>query len=183
MKVSKNTSLLWIIVLIFVAVLCRMLNHPVNFTPLGAMMLFGGVQAKRFKLSILIPFAALFLSDLYLNNFMYHSEQWTWFYKGAPWVYGAFVLVFLIGRIFQPKLGLKLAFTAISGSIVFFLVTNFAVWYGSTMYTQDTAGLVQCFVAALPFFQNSIFGDLIYSFAIFGIYEYITVKSRATTTA
>ncbi|HMG16133.1 MAG TPA: DUF6580 family putative transport protein [Saprospiraceae bacterium] len=183
MKAIKNASLLWVIVLIFVAVLFRLINHPVNFTPLGAMMLFGGVQSKKFKLSILVPFIALFLSDLYLNNFMYHSDQWTWFYKGAPWVYFAFALVFIIGRIFQPKLGLKLAFTAISGSIIFFVVTNLALWYGSNLYTKDTAGLVQCFIAALPFFQNSLFGDLIYSFAIFGVYEYISIKSRSATVA
>lgn len=183
MKDTKNASLLWVIVLIFGAAFCRMLNHPVNFTPLGAMMLFGGVQTKNYRLSILVPFVALFLSDLYLDNFRYHADQWTWFYKGALWVYLAFAIVFLIGRIFQPKLGWRLAITSISGSIIFFVITNLAVWYGSALYAQNTSGLLQCFVAALPFLQNSLFGDLIYSFAIFGVYEYITIKSRSAKLA
>lgn len=179
MKDTKYASLLWVIVLIVGAALCRMINHPVNFTPLGAMMLFGGVQAKNYRLSFIVPFAALFLSDLYLNNFMYHTDQWTWFYKGAQYVYVAFAVVFLIGKIFQPKLGWRLAISAISGSLIFFVITNLAVWYGSNLYSQNTSGLLQCFVAALPFLQNSLFGDLIYSFAIFGIFEYITIKSRS----
>lgn len=182
MRLNKS-SIFWVILIIVFAAVCRLLPHPANFTPLGAMMLFGGTMSKKFKVISFVPFLALYLADLYLNNFAYPSDHWVWFYKGAYLVYPTFGLLFLIGWFVRPKIGMQLALTSIASSIVFFIITNIGVWYASGWYTVDGSGLVKCFVAALPFFQNSVLGDLFFSFTLFGAYYFVTAKSKAVEPA
>ena len=61
-----------------------------------------------------------------------------------------------------------LAPLVLSSSLLFFATTNFAVWAFSGMYPKDVAGLVQCFVLALPFLHNSIAGDVFWATVLFG---------------
>lgn len=166
--------------LIVLAALTRLLPHPNNFTPIGAIGLFGAAYFQRRWLALLVPFAALFVSDLLLNNIVYRQyyPTFTWFTSG--WIYGAFALVMLAGWILvrrRVSAGNVLG-ASLTASLIFFLVTNFSVWLQSGMYPQTQAGLLACYTAGLPFLTNTLLGDLCFSVVLFGVYEW--AAGRAT---
>ncbi|MFN0013168.1 MAG: DUF6580 family putative transport protein [Saprospiraceae bacterium] len=162
------------IVLVILAALTRLLPHPHNFTPIAAIGLFGAAVFERRWLAFLMPFAALFLSDLFLNNIIYaqYYDGFVWFTSG--WIYLAFALVALIGRSsLLNKVSVKnVAMASLSASLSFFLVTNFSVWLESTLYPKTLGGLAACYTAGLPFFTNTVLGDLFFSAVLFGGYAW-----------
>lgn len=171
--------------LIVLAALIRLLPHPPNFTPLGAMGLFGAAYFGRQRLALLAPFAALFLSDLILNNLIYSS-----FYPGfawitSVWIYVAFALVMACGwLILRHKVapGRVLA-ASLSASALFFLVTNMSTWAETSLYPKTFAGLMSCYAAGLPFLSNTVLGDLFFSAVLFGTYEWASKRSMAAQKA
>ncbi|MCX6136221.1 MAG: hypothetical protein NTV54_01825 [Ignavibacteriales bacterium] len=89
-----------------------------------------------------------------------------------PWVYGSFLAAGAIGIAISGRRSvLSIAAATLASSILFFVVTNFGVWAGGTMYVHSWAGLMECYVAAIPFFRNSIAGDVVFVAVMFGIYE------------
>jgi hypothetical protein len=105
----------------------------------------------------------MFISDLFLG-----------FHSTIPFVYISFLIAGLIGfRLSQNKKTLTIIIAALSSSMLFYLITNFGVWLVSGMYPHTIAGLINCFVLALPFYRNTILGDLIYVGVFFGSYELI----------
>lgn len=165
-----------ILTLIAVAAVYRIMPfHVWNVAPIGAIALFGGAQLKKNWQSVLIPLSALFLGDLFLNNVTYKAfnPNFTLFYSGALWVYVSFALIALIGIVFLKKISAKNVFLAsLAGSVLFFVISNFGVWVGSNMYPRNFAGLLACYVAAVPFFVNTLAGDLLFSAILFGVYEF-----------
>jgi len=148
--------------LIFVAAISRLLPHPVNVAPIGALALFGGVYLDR-KHTFVVPLAALLISDYFIG-----------FYTGMAWVYGSFVLIGFIGLWLRNHRSIAATVGAtLAGSVLFFLVTNFGVWVSAQVsYPHTLAGLFQCYVAAIPFFRNSLAGDLGYVGILFTIHEF-----------
>ncbi len=144
----------------------RLLPHPPNFAPIAAIALFGGVYLSR-KFALGIPILAMLVSDIFIG-----------FYKPVVMasVYGSFVLCGLIGLWLKKH---KKAGTIIGSSllcsVLFFIITNFAVWAFTPWYTKTLAGLVQCYVLALPFFRNTLLGDIFYVGVFFGVYELVRV--------
>ena len=136
----------------------RLVPHPPNFTPIGAMALFGGAYLGRRAIAFAAPLAALLLSDLLLG-----------FYPGMWVQYFAVALVVAIGMLALKRVSvLRVGGAAIASSLLFFALTNFGVWLLSGMYPQTLAGLAACYAAAIPFFQNTLAGDLFYSGVLFG---------------
>ncbi len=165
--------------LIALAALTRLLPHPSNFTPIGAIALFGAAYFNRQWLMLAVPFAALFLTDLFLNNVIYrelYQNQFTLI--TSWWIYAAFALVMLAGMgVLSKKItGLRVLGASLSASAIFFLVTNFSVWAESGMYPKTMAGLAACYTAGIPFLGNTILGDLFFSAAMFGVYEWAKKK-------
>ncbi|MCH1916571.1 hypothetical protein L9Z41_13245 [Leptospira noguchii] len=143
--------------LILIAVASRYLPHPANFTPILAISLFAGAHFVSKKLSLLLPICALLISDLLIG---FHDQM-------LP-VYGISLLMVVAGWQLRISSSVsKIAFWSLGGSILFFLVTNFYVWLAG-YYSYDFNGLVQCFIMAIPFFQNSLLGDLFYTTVLFG---------------
>ena len=173
-----NISYVVIISLILLASFSRIIPHIPNFTPIGAMALFGGAYLKNRYHAFLIPIASLWFSDLVINNFIYSFySDFTWFYSGFLWQYLSFVLIILIGHFFLKKLSIKsVFFTTISSSLLFFIVTNFGVWISGTMYPLDFQGLTTCYVMALPFYKGTLLGFIVYSTFLFGILEFSKIK-------
>lgn len=165
--------------IIFLAALVRLLPHPHNFTPLGAMALFGGAYFGRRVVAVLAPLAALWISDLILNNLIlkpqfpqYYPEGFIWFNSTS--IYLAFVLIAVLGWTILHKASVTRLFGASLGaSALFFLVTNFAVWQGSSVYPQNPEGLIACYIAGIPFFWNTLLGDLTYTAIMFGGFELV----------
>lgn len=165
---------LGVISLIVFASFTRIFPHMPNFTPIGAMALFGGAYLKNKYHAFLIPVLSLWISDVIINNFIlsYYNE-FTWFYPGFIWQYASFILIIIVGYFFLNKLNFKNVFiTTISSSILFFIITNFGVWISGTMYTFDLQGLINCYVMALPFFKGTLLGFICYSIFLFGALEF-----------
>ena len=144
---------------VLLAISFRLIPHPPNIAPITALALFSGVMFERRLLSIGIPLIAMILSDIVLG-----------FYSISLWVYSAFVLVTMFGWIAKQ---IKVSSVLISSSI-FFIVSNFGVWVLSYPHTID--GLIMCYTMAIPFFGYSIFGDLAWSFVLFGLYNLVEEK-------
>ena len=131
--------------LVVVGVLLRLAPHPWNVTPVGAAPLA-------------VPIGTLAISDLVLGM---HSLWW------ATW--GACALGVLLGTRLRSRGGAwRTGGMAVASSITFFVVTNAAVWAQGLLYPRTPAGLVDCFVAAIPFFRNSLLGDLLWTGILFG---------------
>ena len=173
-----NISYLTIIVLILFASFSRIIPHMPNFTPLGAMALFGGAYLKNKYHALVIPIASLWLSDLVLNNFIFSFySDFTWFYPGFLWQYTSFILITIIGYFFLKKVNFKNIFiTSISSSLLFFVITNFGVWLSGSIYSLDFQGLITCYVMAIPFYKGTILGFICYSSLLFGILEFSRYK-------
>lgn len=158
--------------LITLAALSRLMPHPPNFTPVAAIALFGGAYLDK-RFALIVPLAAMLVSDWFLG---FHSLM--------PFVYGSLLAIGLIGIWLKAHktLGWTLAAT-LSASVLFFVVTNFAVWLmPNSMYPKTTEGLIACYVAAIPFFRNSLMGDLFYVALLFGVYELVArMIARANT--
>jgi hypothetical protein len=176
MTEKKNVHLRFgvISLMVLLAAFSRLLPHPPNFAPIGAMALFGAAYFSQRYLSFLIPIVSMWLSDLVLNNVVYNQyfEHFTWFYQGFYWTYGAFILIGLVGFVVLKRIKVSnLVLAGILASIVFFIVSNYGVWASTTMYPKNLTGLVTCYTAGLPFFMNTIMGDLVFTGVLFGAFE------------
>jgi hypothetical protein len=155
---TNHARLLAILSAIVAAAALRLLPHPPNFTPIAAMALFGGAYLGRRGLAFIAPLAALFLSDAIIG---FHSYMWA--------TYLSMALIVLLGWAVRARITfVRVGAAAVASSVLFFLLTNFSVWLGSSVYPQTFAGLAACYVAAIPFFQNTLAGDLFYSGLLFG---------------
>jgi len=152
------TRLIALLAAIAAAAALRLVPHPPNFSPIDAMALFSGTYLARRWVAFAAPLAALLLSDLILG-----------FYPGMLFQYAAVVLIALLGMAALSRVTLaRLVVAALASSVLFFLVSNFGVWLAGGMYPKTLAGLGACFVAAVPFFQNTVAGDLFYTALLFG---------------
>ena len=168
--------------LILLSALSRLIPHPPNFAPIGAMALFGAAYFSKKYIALIIPIIAMWLSDMVLNNVVYgqYFDHFVWFYQGFYWTYGAFILISLIGFLLLKKVKVQTVLVgSLSSSILFFLVSNFGVWFSGNMYPKDLNGLMTCYAAAIPFFKNTLMGDLVYCGILFGSFEFAQYKIPA----
>lgn len=152
-----------LILMILGAALSRLIPHPWNFTAIGAMALFGGASIKSKFQSLLIPVAALFLSDLILG---FHS---TMFFVYLP----VAVTVILGWTLQESKNRGQLITASLFTSALFFAISNLGVWLTSGLYASNWQGFVDCYVAALPFLDRQVLGDLFFTGVLFGSFEFI----------
>ncbi len=165
---------------IFLAALSRLLPHPPNFTPVGGMALFGAAYFTKKYWAFLVPFVALFISDLIINNLIYpivypeYYQGFTLMTQGWYWYYGAFALIAFFGTFMLKKVKpTNLLISSLVASTLFFLITNFGTWATGMIYPMNGAGLLASFTAGLPFFLNTLAGDLFYVTVLFGAFELI----------
>lgn len=150
------------IVLAAVAMVSRLVPHPANFTALGAVALFSGTYLPR-RWGWWLPLGILFVTDAAIG-----------FYNPLVMlgVYGSFAVVSLIGwYVRRHKKPSAVLVGALSASIIFFVITNFAVWAFTAMYPKTGAGLFAAYAMAVPFFRNMLLSDVIYTGVLFGAHE------------
>ncbi|OGG87269.1 hypothetical protein A3B87_00150 [Candidatus Kuenenbacteria bacterium RIFCSPHIGHO2_02_FULL_39_13] len=163
---SKNIVLLLAAIFIFIGAAFRLLGHPPNFTPITAIALFGGVYLGR-KLSLFLPILAMFLSDIFIG-----------FYRPSLMivVYGSFILTVILGWwLKNNKKWYNIIAVSLLASLLFYLLTNFAVWIFTPWYAKTLAGLVYCYYLALPFFRNTLMGNVFYVAVFFGSYQLVKI--------
>jgi hypothetical protein len=125
-----------------------------------AIGLFGGYQAQKASTGVLVTLLALVLSDAVMG-----------FYSGFWYIYVAALIPVLLGWLIRNRSGAgAIAAAALASSLSFFLITNFMFWVTSLWYPHTAAGLSACFLAGMPFYQNQVLGDALYTVAIFGGY-------------
>jgi hypothetical protein len=155
---SNQPRLIALVSAIAAAAALRLVPHPPNFSPIDAMALFSGAYLGRRALAFVAPLAALLFSDLVLG-----------FYAGMWVQYLTVALVVVLGSLAVRRFSvLRVGTAAFASAVLFFVVTNFGSWALSGMYPHTASGLAACYVAAIPFFQNTVAGDLFYSGLLFG---------------
>ncbi len=129
--------------------------YPWNFSPLTALCLFGAAYYSKRGMSYLVPLAALAISDV-LIGLLAGSMAFA-IHPTTPLVYGSFALTVTLGMWLRSRRSiLRVASTGLAAETIFFLVTNFGVWAFQKTYPPDAAGLLTCYIAALPFFGRSL---------------------------
>lgn len=161
MEVRVSRTLLWVaLALVVFGVVMRLVPHPANLAPVGAIALFGGAVLPR-KLGWWLPLAIMIVSDIFFLG-LYQGVAFTWL---------GFLCVALFGMSLRGQSNwLRIPFGALGAAVIFFVVSNFGVWLQGQMYALSWAGLVQCYEMALPFFRNTLVGDLLYSTLLFGVF-------------
>lgn len=156
-----------------------------NLTPFGAMALFGGYYFKDKWKAVLIPVAALWISDIFLNRF-YYTDEWVFFYGGQLWVYGTFVATVGLGMVMGRPSVLRVAGFGVGAALLHWLVTDFGVWLGGSTdittglpFTKDWSGFIKCLTLALPFLRNMIIGNIVFCGVMFGAFEWMQRKYPA----
>ncbi len=157
---TRNLTIAGIIIFTALSrIFTDLMGINMNFSPVMALALFAGAYLNDKKLAFALPIGSMFLSDLFIG---FHPTMWA--------VYASFVLAVYIGRFLNNNITTKRVIGAsLAGSILFFVVTNFAHWIA--FCPISVAGFTQCYIDAIPFFRNSLAGDLIYSAVFFGSFE------------
>jgi hypothetical protein len=164
----RTTTILMFLAL---AAFTRALPHPPNFAPIAAMALFGAMRFQRKSSALLFPMAAMLVSDLAIEVAyrMGISQSWG-FHRGMWVIYLLMMLTGALGLLFKDRKTnpVKVAALSLTSSVLFFALSNLAVWWSSTVYENSPQGLLACYTAAIPFFQWTVLGDLSYCGILFG---------------
>ncbi len=151
--------------LILLGAVLRVLPHPANFAPIAATALFGAVYLKDKRQALILPLAAMMVSDVFIGFDGFQSRLV---------IYGTFFAIGAIGLWIRNH---KNIYTVIGGSIfgsvLFYGVTNLVILYPPKMYAHTWAGQMQSYTNALPFFRYTLAGDLFYVALFFGLYELV----------
>lgn len=164
-----------IYLIIALAIAARFIPGAANFSPVYAGLLFSGAYLKR-RDSIWFPVSLLAASDLLVNSLLYHTSfQWM---QTINWV--AFAAIVTVGWWLQKRVSVRNVLVgAVAGTSVFFLISNFAVWIGGGLYPPTFGGLAACYVAAIPFYGNSLISAVLFSGILFGAYEYYLRRAHS----
>jgi len=163
---SRNFTFYLALILVLLACISRLIPHPPNFTPISAIAIFSGAIIVDKKNAFLIPFIIVFFTDLIIGM---HGYMWA--------VYLGFAINTLLGISISKNLKIPSIFVAgVFGSLQFYIITNFAVWLSSGMYDHTLDGFLRCLTLAVPFYKNTVLGDIFYITMLF--YIYITIKNK-----
>ena len=164
MRTIGNPRFWLSLALVIAGVVLRVAPHPWNFAPIGAIALFGGAHFERRFLAITIPLVTMFIGDSFVG---YHSLM--------PVIYATYALIAVIGMLLRNHRTSVAAVGVgvLASSTIFYVVTNFAVWAMGMTYAKTAAGLVACYVAAIPFFGNTLASDALFTACFFGIFALI----------
>jgi hypothetical protein len=161
------------LLLVGLGVAGRLLPHDPNFTPIAATALFSGYFMRHVSFAACVPLASMLISDAVLGVYDY---------KVMAVVYLCLMAPVLLSAVLKRRLSVgSVGAGAVGSSTLFFAVTNLAVWLSSGMYAHTLEGLVRCYVAALPFFQNTLMGDVLWSSVLFGAYALVGAARRTAS--
>jgi hypothetical protein len=147
-----------VLAMIGFAAVVRVMPHPWNFTPVGAMALFSGAVVKDRRVAFLFPLVALFVGDIFVG-----------FHKLMPLVYASFLIDVALGYwIRNHRTAARIGGVTFLGAIQFFLISNFALWAFLNSYPRTLAGLIACYAGGLPLLLNTLAGDAFYAVLFFG---------------
>ena len=160
-----NIKVILICAIIFLVSLTRIFPHPPNFTPILALAIFGGAYLPNRITAISLPIISMFISDLIIG---FHSQIFT--------VYATIILLSILGHLMKTKNFKNFAITGFTGSLIFFIITNFSVWLGGNLYPLTIDGIIQCYIMAIPFFHNTLISTILFLTILFFGYSFAEKK-------
>lgn len=165
----KKLNVIIAIIFVLIGVVLRLVPHAPNFTPIIAIALFGGVYFSR-KVALILPISIMMISDIFIGSY----EA-----KLMIFVYGSFLICVLLGFwLKKHKKWHTILASSVLGGLMFFLLTNFAVWAFTPWYSKTFSGIIQCYIMALPFFRNTLLSSLFYTAVFFTAYELVEFAIR-----
>lgn len=174
------TLVLFIVIIGLSRVLLPMFGDLVavaNYSAVGALAIFGGAYFNNNLKSFSFPIFTLLFSDVLLSVTVYNTEGTGFLYEGWYWVYGAFALMVLTGKLIMKKVNVFSFLAATLATVmIHWIVTDFGIWFGSAFYPQTFAGFWTVLVAAIPFEFRFLYGTLGYGIVMFGLFELLKVK-------
>ncbi|AFM14328.1 DUF6580 family putative transport protein [Turneriella parva] len=155
--------------LILAVAITRFLPHPPNFSPVMAVALFGSAVFANRYIGFTVALLAMVVSDFFLGM---HST--------LPFVYASMLLAAFLGNLLRENRSvLRIVAITMAGSVLFFVVTNLGVFIMQDLYAKNLQGLGECFAMALPFFQNSLAGDMVFTAVLFSMHHiFVTAPER-----
>jgi hypothetical protein len=184
LKANHKQRMILLVIMVLSTACLRFLPFafpiPFHFSPVNAIALFSGAYfANRFQ-SFLVPLLSIWVSDLFLNYLYMHQFQP--FYSGFYWQYGTYILLVILGSFLTSKSRVTpIVISSLSASLLFFVITNFGVWFSFNMYPKTFAGLVLCYEAAIPFFKTTLISDMCFTTLLFGIAVWVNKKYPLAT--
>lgn len=180
---TKQYTVLFILLILGIATRFLFLlddqSFLANFTAVGAIAIFGAFYFDG-PMRYMAPLAVLWVSDLVLNNVVYAQYYDSFQLFGSASVYAAVLVVGIVAYfMMRSPSWTRLLGTSLVGAVIFFVMTNAVSWYANPMYTQDLSGLMASYTAGIPFFRNTLISNVVFSFVLFGVYEYILSPSLA----
>ncbi|MBK8054058.1 MAG: hypothetical protein IPK35_12510 [Saprospiraceae bacterium] len=177
---KTNNKMIVVVLLMIIGAFSRLIPHVPNFTPTEGITIFGVAFLGRKYLSIILPCVLIYLTDFVINNtvarsFFTEVEGTVWFSNYMIFNVISLVLVVFTTSIILKKINIvSVALAAILASVIFYVITNFgALFSPASLYTKDFSGLMQSYLAGLPFFRTSLFSNLMFTTIIFGSYYII----------
>ena len=159
--------------LILILTFARLIPHPPNFTPIIAVAIVSGYFFKNLNLSILTLLIAMLISDLFIG-----------FYENMIFVYVSLLIITFTFYKISNKINFKNLFVyGFAGSLIFFIISNFGVWalgspgLDNLPYEKSLAGLIECYIFAIPFFGNTFLSTLIFAYPAIFIYKFLPAGS------
>jgi len=145
-----------------------------NFSPVGAMAIFGGAYFNRQWKAFVFPLLMLFLSDLVLQQTVFKAHGNGILYGGWYWVYGAFVLMTFAARWLLRELTIKSFILSVLVCVfIHWIITDIGIWDGSHIFPQNLRGYIECLITAIPYEWRFLAGTLVYGIILFGLFEWI----------
>ena len=189
---SKNFDAKTTTLLIFVAAVAALrvafnFSHEIspvaNFSPVGAMAIFGGAYFNKRWKAFVFPLLMLFISDIVLHQTVFKKYGNGFLYGGWYWVYGAFAVITMISRLTLTKITIHRFFVSVIVCVlIHWIVTDFGVWIGSTRYPQTFNGFILCLENAIPYEWRFLAGTLLYGIVLFVGFEWMKRKYPALQT-
>ena len=198
---SKNIFYFCLLFILF-GTAARLVPHLDNFAPIAALALFSGAalspvinsqkQKRNFEWALILPIATFFVSDILIWIIRYSNEG---FYTNSFWLqrsfdYSCIFIIAWLSRYFskeidRPRSWLRILTMTLGSSALFFIVSNFGCWVVDSMssnsfYSNDFQGLLNCWIAGIPFYRGTLLGDLFYSAFFFGVYIYLIQRNKST---
>jgi len=173
---SKKTLIVSTLFILFGA-FSRLVTFLPNFSALEALALFGGAYIGRKYLAILIPLAAMFFSDLVINNTI--ARVWFPDHEGLV-IFDTYMIANVIAIISIVMFGsyilkkvnlLNGLFGIVGATLLFWIISNLGTFVAGTIYPKTISGFLLCFELAIPFLKNSMLGNLVFGTILFGSYE------------
>jgi hypothetical protein len=171
--------------LTILSALGRLVPHAPNVTPLGGSCLFAGSRISGWW-AYLLPLIVMIATDPIVGHAGGASGGYSY---TSPVIYACFLINVFIGRsMLRSVTPIRVGLAAFLCSLQFFVLTNLALWVSAAVthnpiYSADFAGLMACYTLALPFWGRTLAGDLLFSGALFAIYELLNRRRSVPVTA